>query len=305
MCEPASMIVMKEGKTFKVFWSKTSDSHEDIISEYNLRDTNVRSETTLVRVEITPKYRDYSIPLSEWSYKTDQDLLPEWYDAKKAEKAVRKELPKWVKEKIVLPDEIKREVKASERVVAVYGKVQYVHGEAQCVYGEVDFVYGTVSYVNTGGTVKDVRLGGTVQFICLGGTVQYVYGTAECVYGTVEDVYGMVQDVYGEVECVRPGGTAEYVYGKVQYAYGTVNLVCGIVNFAYGTVKHIRSGGMVNYTYGAIQDVRPGGTVQNVCSGGTVITYTKLYAVIYEGGVVVDRSSSEIKCIIGTKKAGE
>jgi len=36
MCEPASFIVVKEGGSYTAFWSKNSDSHENIKRENNL-----------------------------------------------------------------------------------------------------------------------------------------------------------------------------------------------------------------------------------------------------------------------------
>ena len=45
MCRPASMIVTKT----KVFWSEKSDSHEDIVEEYKLKEQNVRGDYLFAR----------------------------------------------------------------------------------------------------------------------------------------------------------------------------------------------------------------------------------------------------------------
>ena len=98
MCSPASMVVTKN----RVFWSETSDHHEEIIKEFKLQERNVRGEYNFVRVEIVPpKANSFGAPLSKWVFSTDQDLLPEWYNKKEAEKSVRAELRNWVKFKVI------------------------------------------------------------------------------------------------------------------------------------------------------------------------------------------------------------
>jgi len=90
MCNPASFIVTKD----QTFWSKKTDSHEEIISELNLVEI-VASKTTLVRVEITPDGGDLTLPIDQWQYRVDQDILPDWYDAEEVEKRCRAVLPEW------------------------------------------------------------------------------------------------------------------------------------------------------------------------------------------------------------------
>jgi hypothetical protein len=95
MCNAASMIL----KQNDILWLKDSDSHEDIINHYNLNDKSRTPD--FVRVEITPKNNDYKLPIKKWVYKVDQDYLPDWYQPKEAEKAVRHELKNWYKSKII------------------------------------------------------------------------------------------------------------------------------------------------------------------------------------------------------------
>ena len=49
MCTPASFVLTKD----RVFWSKKSDSHEDIIEEYKLNPDGIRGPN-IVRVKISP-----------------------------------------------------------------------------------------------------------------------------------------------------------------------------------------------------------------------------------------------------------
>ena len=97
MCKPASMVLTRE----KVFWSKTSDSHEDIVAEFNLCDDDVHN-VQIVRVEITPPDDTrFDALLETWQYRVDQDILPDWYDPADAEKRTRIALVRWCEHKVV------------------------------------------------------------------------------------------------------------------------------------------------------------------------------------------------------------
>lgn len=114
MCEPASMIIVKSGD---VYWSKISDSHEDIIKENNLNDKTEYPD--FVRIEITPENKDFRKPIDEWKFKRDQDLIPDWYSDKWAEKLCRKELNNWMKYHVFINrDGVIEETKS----IYVYGK---------------------------------------------------------------------------------------------------------------------------------------------------------------------------------------
>ena len=98
MCNPASFVVTKD----QVFWSKKSDSHEDIISEFELKEMNVRHEPTFVRVEISPENGDLRLPIDEWIYKLDQDVRPNWYEQEVVERRCRVVLKKWAESKLII-----------------------------------------------------------------------------------------------------------------------------------------------------------------------------------------------------------
>ena len=96
MCKCASFVVTKS----KVFWSKTSDSHEEIIKEFNLHEGV--NGNNFVRVEVSPEGNNLSLPLKDWEFKVDQDCVPGWFsnDVKKYEKLCSLELKKWAKHKL-------------------------------------------------------------------------------------------------------------------------------------------------------------------------------------------------------------
>ena len=88
MCKFASFVLTKDS----VFWSETSDSHEDIIAKHGLHADGIKGPNIL-RVEIVPgvmlkKWSDYK----NWVYRVDQDRMPFWFDAEKDERRARKAL---------------------------------------------------------------------------------------------------------------------------------------------------------------------------------------------------------------------
>jgi hypothetical protein len=83
----------------RIYWSKTSDSHEDIISEYKLNADGLGGPN-IARVEVAPPKGNLSLPLKQWVYKLDQTDVPKWYEAKTAERECRAELKAWKKQKL-------------------------------------------------------------------------------------------------------------------------------------------------------------------------------------------------------------
>jgi len=257
MCKPASFVVTKN----KVFWSKHTESHHEIISEFGLKEKNVRGDYRLICVEIVPPNSDYRLPFSKWKYSVDTGgygrELPTWYDAAKVEAHCRSYLKEWRKAKVVMPNESR--VISSGQVMAVYGTVEHIHG-------------GTVKYIH-GGTVKYIN-GGTVEYL-YGGTVKYMYGGAvKYIYGgTVEYIHG------GAVECID-GGVVEHIDG------GTVKRMYG------GTVEHI-NGGTVKYSSGTLPPTITG------CA--TIIAYSSLSPDILKSAhaVLIDRSKTPVVCHVG------
>ena len=134
MCKPASGVFTKG---HKAHWSKYTDSHEEIIEEHKLNADGVGGPN-IVRFEISPPDCDLSKPLSEWEYRVDQHVTPEWYDKDDAEKAARAMLTEWAAQKIIREDREKLED------------------------GEYWIISGTVNAVRQGGTVNAVWRGGTV-----------------------------------------------------------------------------------------------------------------------------------------------
>ena len=178
MCEPASFVITKKS----VYWSENSDNHHLIIEGNKLKEQNERGEYLFVRVEIVPPNRDYRLPFSKWVFKTDQDLLPPWYDPKDAEARCRKHLKDWRKANIVMP---------SQTIDKLNKYCAKIYGTVKCNFGTVEDNCGTVKC--NPGTVKDNS-----------GTVKDNFGTVKDNSGTVEDNFGTVEDNSGTVETHKP-----------------------------------------------------------------------------------------------------
>jgi hypothetical protein len=71
MCNFASFILTKNNE----YYLEDSDSHEDIIAHYHLKD----DEINIVRVELIPPYnKAYIQNINQWIFYIDQDIYPPW-----------------------------------------------------------------------------------------------------------------------------------------------------------------------------------------------------------------------------------
>jgi hypothetical protein len=91
MCRPASFILTKDN----VYWSLKTDSHEDIMDEYKLRD-GLGGRVLIARVEIVPSHgMDVFSDIETWDYRLDQDRYPAWYRRARDEQRARNALREW------------------------------------------------------------------------------------------------------------------------------------------------------------------------------------------------------------------
>ena len=263
MCAPASMILTKDS----VLWSKTTDSHEEIIREFGIRDA-VGGVPQIVRVEITPPHGNFEAPAKDWTYKLDQDHVPAWYEAEEGERRTREALPAWIAEKIVLRSETIVSLSAGIKL-AVYGQVRTVRGNGQV---------GTVWDNGKVGTVWD------------NGQVREVWGNGQV--GTVRD-NGQVREVWdnGQVREVWDNGQVREVWGNGQV--GTVG--------GNGQVGTVRDNGQVREVWGngQVGTVR-GGTIQLFAA---VSLASALKAIKGTTAVLIDRSGKTPVCYVGPQKA--
>ena len=143
MCREASFVITRN----RIFWSRESDSHENIIREFGLAHLDT-DPPGFVRVELTPPGNDFRLPITEWIFRVDQDIVPGWWSPGWGEEQVRETATDWLACKVLLPSQVIKELRG--KIFAVYGTVHEVYGG------------GTVQKVYGGGTVQEVYGGGTV-----------------------------------------------------------------------------------------------------------------------------------------------
>jgi len=87
MCLEASFVATKD----RIFWSKKTDSHEEIIEEFSLNPDGTHG-ANIVRVELLPVVWN---DISTWEFKLDQDMTPEWFDRAEVERRAREAAVEW------------------------------------------------------------------------------------------------------------------------------------------------------------------------------------------------------------------
>ncbi len=96
MCKPFSCIATK-GKRILTCENPNMHSHEDIVQEHNLKDSNLINRYW-VRTEVYPQDYNYISDVDTWKFKVDEwDTLPEWFtlDKEVYEKKCRETAQKW------------------------------------------------------------------------------------------------------------------------------------------------------------------------------------------------------------------
>ena len=114
MCQLKSCLVLKD----RVF-CPDYDSHQSMLEELGIEDDYLHASKTFVRVELTPLDGVKSLmdPLSWWTLKVDQDIVPEWWDEKADRQRVEEAVEIWRKGHVFT--EGKHSVKAGK--VYAYG----------------------------------------------------------------------------------------------------------------------------------------------------------------------------------------
>jgi hypothetical protein len=213
MCEHAAAILTRTD----VHWCET-DSHTHEIERLGLRDDGARSPD-FVRVEITPPDKDFSQPLSEWRYHVDQDSVPDWYEPRSAEAAVRDALPAWVATHVVLPDQHRDEI-TSGLVVAIYGHVDSIGGSAHVDSigdsAHVNWISGSahVNWIGDSAHVNWIGDSAHVNWIGDSAHVDSISGSTRvyriCNSAHIDSISGSahIDSIYGSAHVDSIGGSA-------------------------------------------------------------------------------------------------
>lgn len=78
MCQFKSGIILK-GRV--VLAPEGNESHSDLLDSLGIKDTYMNAIKTFVRAELIPKDDNKYSDVSEWKYRVDQDIVPDWYEA--------------------------------------------------------------------------------------------------------------------------------------------------------------------------------------------------------------------------------
>lgn len=78
------MCQFKSGIIFKnriVLAPEGNESHSSLLESLNIEDTRENAMRIFVRAELLPKDGNKATDVSEWRFRVDQDITPDWYDA--------------------------------------------------------------------------------------------------------------------------------------------------------------------------------------------------------------------------------
>src|SRR6202142_3536638 len=158
MCNFKSAIVTRQGDVCE-HWN--TDSHEDLIDLFNLRDR----KDFFVRVEFNPEKVQDLIDVEKYVLKVDEENVPEWFEEYR--EATQKRLSE------IVSRVIRKDYAANILVEGAY----ILFGDTK-----IGKLFGARIVSLSGGTVNNIW-GGTVNNIS-GGTVNNIWG------GTVNNIGG-------------------------------------------------------------------------------------------------------------------
>ena len=90
MCQFKSAIVLKDR-----VYVPDHDHHSDMLDELGIPDDFAHASKVFVRVEVSPTDGDILSDVFGWRLKVDQDILPDWWDAKDEAKRVKDAIKAW------------------------------------------------------------------------------------------------------------------------------------------------------------------------------------------------------------------
>ncbi len=99
MCQFKSGVILKNRV---VLAPEGNESHSDLLESLGIKDTHMNATKTFVRAELIPKDDNKFLDVSEWKYRVDQDIVPDWYeeDPDRYEQEFRDAVKEYMKEYI-------------------------------------------------------------------------------------------------------------------------------------------------------------------------------------------------------------
>lgn len=77
MCQFKSGVILKNRV---VLTPEGNESHSDLLESLGIEDNHINATKTFVRAELIPKDDNKYTDISEWKYRVDQDIVPDWYE---------------------------------------------------------------------------------------------------------------------------------------------------------------------------------------------------------------------------------
>ena len=98
MCNFKSGLIFKNRVVLAPIYN---ESHSALLKSMNIEDSHLNASKMFVRAELIPKNNDKTLDVSEWRFKVDQDIVPDWYeeDQERYEEEFRDEVKTWIKDK--------------------------------------------------------------------------------------------------------------------------------------------------------------------------------------------------------------
>lgn len=105
------MCIFKSGIILKnrvIVAPGANDSHSDLLENLGIEDNDINAMKVFVRAELFPINRDKFSNSDDWTFRVDQDILPEWYtdDPEHYEKEFRDAVKSWVQEHVLIDKKI-------------------------------------------------------------------------------------------------------------------------------------------------------------------------------------------------------
>ena len=186
MCNFKSGIILKNRV---VIAPKDNDSHNNLLEQLNIEDTEVNAMTKFVRAELIPPNHEWWTDPNTWKFNVDQDITPDWFneDVGKYEDMFRSAVNKWCKVHVLVDqkiDELKDgyfmlkrcEVKRALNDV----KMMLDNSRVNKMYGN-----STVNEMYDNSTVNEMHDNSTVNEMLDNSTVNKMWS-----YSTVNKMYG-------------------------------------------------------------------------------------------------------------------
>ena len=113
MCQFKSVIILKD----RVYIA-SHDSHQEMLAELGVEDTQENAERVFVRAELVPADGDKFSEPETWNFKVDQDIIPEWFVEEFDKQRTIEGVKEWMKGHVFAGENnIKLEVKGNSKEV--------------------------------------------------------------------------------------------------------------------------------------------------------------------------------------------